>query len=63
MKTYILRFLMVFFILLHSSIVTAAGSGGVGEFANAMIEPVGLVANLITTGSVMIGVGCLFGAF
>jgi hypothetical protein len=63
MKTYILRFLIASFLFAGSRFVGAAPNIGVGEFANEMVEPIGLVASLITTGSIMIGIGCLFGAF
>lgn len=63
MKTYILRFLIVSFIFSIMGVVVAAPQQGVGQFANEMVEPVGLVGKFITTASIMIGVGCLFGSF
>jgi hypothetical protein len=59
MLIFILRFTMIF---LSSSLVWADDKG-VGVFANSMVEPVGMVASFITTASIMIGIGCLFGAF
>lgn len=63
MKTYILRFLLGSFIFAYSHFVSAANQKGVGEFANEMVAPVGLIASFITAASIMIGVGCIFGAF
>jgi hypothetical protein len=60
MKIYRVMACMIFFV---PGLIWGIPEGGIGDFANAMIEPVGLLAHMITAASIMIGVGCLFGGF
>lgn len=63
MRRYILYFSIVFTALLGHGLVLAATNNGVGDFASSMIEPVGVLSNFISTAAIIIGVGCIFGAF
>jgi hypothetical protein len=62
MQSYLLRFLILFFALLPQ-LVLADNEGGVGDLAESLIAPVGLIYDFISTAAIIIGIVCFFGAF
>jgi hypothetical protein len=63
MPRYILRLLVIVLTLFASPLVSAAELVGIGDFADSLIAPVGVVSDFVNTAATIVGIACIFGAF
>jgi len=63
MQSFFLSIFVFIFVFFGSSrIALAADVTGLGDVAESLIAPVGLISNFISATAVAIGIACLFGA-
>jgi hypothetical protein len=62
MQSYFIRFLILFFAF-NPHLALAVQATGLGDVAESLIAPVGLLYEFISAAAIIIGITCLFGAF
>lgn len=62
-KSFFYKFLNLLLIVLPALTFAAQQNPGLGDYAQSLMQPVGVLNNFISSGAIIIGVACLFAAF